>query len=105
MWPIQGRQTLVKAVSVVVNCALPLDDRLTEVKVWSYKVKRKGSGMVVMQSSQWLPVSTVPGTILPCPVCMPPQGPGVGVGVDVGVGVGLAVGVGVGDGNGTFPAA
>jgi hypothetical protein len=50
---------------MVVNCALPLDDRLTLVKVWSYKVKEKGSDIVVTQSSQWLPMSTVPGTIVP----------------------------------------
>ena len=31
-------QTLVKAVSVVVNCALPLDETLMLLKVWSYKV-------------------------------------------------------------------
>jgi hypothetical protein len=42
---------LVKAASVVVNCALPLDDRLTLVKVWPYKVKGKGSAMVVTVSS------------------------------------------------------
>ena len=32
----------MKAVSVVVNCALPLDDRLIAVKVWSYKRVREG---------------------------------------------------------------
>jgi hypothetical protein len=64
LWSIQGRQVLVKVVSVVVNWALPLDDRLTLVKVWSYKVKEKGSDMVVTQS-QWLLMSTVPGTIVP----------------------------------------
>jgi hypothetical protein len=42
---------LVKVVSVVVNCALPLDDRLIEVKLWSYKVKGKGSATVVTVSS------------------------------------------------------
>src|SRR5580765_2338152 len=50
-WPVHGRHWLVKAVSVVVNCALPLDDRLTLVKVWPYKVKGKGSAMVVTVSS------------------------------------------------------
>jgi len=44
---------------------LPLDDRLTDVKLRSYSVKENGSAMVVMQSSQWLPISVVPGTIPP----------------------------------------
>jgi hypothetical protein len=85
-----------------------LDDKLTEVKVWPYKVKGKGSATVVTQSSHWLPGrSVVPGTIEP-PICImvrPAQGIGVGVGVTVDVGDGLAVGVGVGDGNGTIPGA
>jgi hypothetical protein len=33
-----GRQLLVKLVNRVMNWALPLDDRLTLVKLWSYKV-------------------------------------------------------------------
>lgn len=98
---------MVKALSVVINWALPLDDRLIEVKVWPYKVKGKGSARVVTVSSPWLPMSVVPGTMLPLISTMvrPAQGIGVGVGVGVFVGVGLAVGVGVGDGSGTFPAA
>ena len=48
---VHGRHWLLKAVSVVTNCALPLDDRLTEVKVWSYNVYEKGSEMVVTVSS------------------------------------------------------
>ena len=32
----------MKVVSVVVNWALPLDDRLIAVKVWSYKRVREG---------------------------------------------------------------
>ena len=46
-----GRQTLVKVVSVVTNWAFPLEDRLVLVKVWPYKVKGKGSAMVVTVSS------------------------------------------------------
>ena len=42
---------MVKAVSVVVNCALPLDDRLMFVKVWSYSVYEKGNATVVTVSS------------------------------------------------------
>src|SRR6266481_3867710 len=63
--------------------------------------------MAVIQSSQWLPVSVVPGTIgsVPPVIVSGVQGPKVGVGVGQGVGVGLAVGVGVGDGAGTFPGA
>jgi hypothetical protein len=38
LWLVHGRHWLVKVVSVVVNCALPLDDRLTDVKAWPYKV-------------------------------------------------------------------
>ena len=37
----------MKVASVVMNCALPLDDRLIEVKVWPYKVNGKGSATVV----------------------------------------------------------
>ena len=48
---VHGRHWLVKVVSVVINWALPLDDRLTEVKVWSYKVNGKGSATVVTVSS------------------------------------------------------
>ena len=53
--------------------------------------------MVVMQSSQWLPVSVVPGTIVPVPevIVSGVQGVKVAVGVGVGVGVKVAVGVGV----------
>jgi len=38
LWVVHGRHWLVKVASVVVNWALPLDDRLIEVKLWSYKV-------------------------------------------------------------------
>jgi hypothetical protein len=48
---VHGRHWLVKPASVVVNWALPLDDRLIEVKVWPYKVKGKGSATVVTVSS------------------------------------------------------
>ena len=56
---------MAKPESMVVNWALPLDDRFTELNVWLYKVKGKGSDIVVTQSSQWLPMSVVPGTIVP----------------------------------------
>jgi len=51
--------------------------------------------MVVMQSSQWLPVSAVPGTIRSVPEVIVMVQLTVGVGVGVGVGVNVAVGVGV----------
>jgi len=53
--------------------------------------------MVVIQSSQWLPVSVVPGTIgsVPPVIVSGVQGVKVAVGVGVGVGVKVAVGVGV----------
>ena len=58
--------------------------------------------MVVIQSSQWLPVSVVPGTIgsVPPVIVTGVQGVKVAVGVGVGVGVKVAVGVGVGVGVG-----
>ena len=57
--------------------------------------------IVVTQSSQWLPMSVVPGTIVPVISVMAIwQGDTVWVGVGVGVGVNVAVGVGVGVGVG-----
>ena len=70
-----------------------------------------------MQSSQWLPVSVVPGTIVSVPAVIVywlqvAVGDGVGVGVnvavavavavDVGEGLAVAEGVGVGDGAGDW---
>jgi hypothetical protein len=46
-----GKQLLVNEASVVVNWALPFDDRLIEVNVWPYKVKGKGNAIVVTVSS------------------------------------------------------
>ena len=60
-----GRHTLVKALSMFVNWALPLEDRLIKLKLWSYSVKGNGRDIVVTQSSQWLKVSVAPGTMLP----------------------------------------
>ena len=42
---------MVKALSVVVNCALPLDDRLMLVNAWPYRLNENGSGIVVTRSS------------------------------------------------------
>src|SRR5207237_2412634 len=65
--------------------------------VLPYNWNENGRAMVVMQSSQWLPVSVVPGTIVSVPVVIVIglQGVKVAVGVGVGVGVKVAVGVGV----------
>src|SRR6266446_7642188 len=58
--------------------------------------------MAVIQSSQWLPVSVVPGTIgsVPPVIVSGVQGPKVGVGVGVGVNVAVGVGVRVDVGDG-----
>ena len=50
LWPLHGRQTFVARAEVVVNCALPLDDRLMLVKVVPYSVYENGSEMVVTRS-------------------------------------------------------
>ena len=60
----------------------------------------KGRVTCVVQSSQWLPMSVVPGTIVSVPGVMT-YWQTTGVGVAVGVGVD----VGVGDGVGTCPGA
>jgi hypothetical protein len=51
LWVVHGRHWLVKAVSVVMNWALPLDDRFTLVKFVPYKLYVKGNAMVVTVSS------------------------------------------------------
>ena len=49
--------------------ALPLDDTVMLLKVWSYRlVRRMAVRSWSLQSSQWLPMSVTPGTILP-PIC------------------------------------
>ena len=78
------------------------------VKLCPYRVTEKGRAMTVLQSSQWLPMSVIPGTNVPLPVVklQSPQGGVVGVGVTlpwehaeaVAVGDGVGLGVGVGDG-------
>lgn len=65
-----GKQTLASDELAVVNCKLPLELTFAVVKVWPYTVIGKGSVIAVVQSSQWLPVSVVPGTIAPAPDVM-----------------------------------
>ena len=48
---VNGKHWLRKVASEVVNCALPLDDRLIELKVWSYNVYEKGNAIVTTVSS------------------------------------------------------
>jgi len=95
--PVAGKQVLLKVEPLAMNCALPLESRSTLEKVWSYSLTGKGSAKVVKQSSQWLPVSVVPATIVPVAVAteycaVPPQTVGVTVGVFVLVRVAVLVG-------------
>ncbi len=46
-----------------MNCALPLLLSTTLVYVAPYIEIGNGSGTLVVQSSQWLPMSVIPGTI------------------------------------------
>lgn len=79
-----------------------MEPTLTVVNVWSYRVKGNGSVTPVLQSSQWFPVSVVPGTMLPLDTLETEYDPahavavGVGVGAMVAVAVAVAVAVGVG---------
>ena len=42
LWVVHGRHWLVKVVSVVVNCALPLDDRLIAGETLVVQGEREG---------------------------------------------------------------
>jgi hypothetical protein len=50
---------------VVTNCILPFELRVALVNVPSYRFTGKGRVIGTEQSSQWLPVSVVPGTRVP----------------------------------------
>jgi hypothetical protein len=92
-----GKQTLEKLVLLEPNCMLPLELTRAVVNVMSYSVMGNGAVMTTVQSSQWLPVSSVPGTIV-----APVEGliwywkQGFGVLVTVGVLVAVRVFVAVG---------
>src|SRR5215472_12237560 len=87
-WPAQGKQVEANWESPETNCAVPLESRATMLVVLPYNVTGNGRVTGTTQSSQWLPMSVVPGTMASVPRVMTYwQGPGVGVGVDVGVGV------------------
>jgi len=62
-----GQATAGKALLLVPKAKMPLDPTVALVKVWSYRVTENGSEMTVVQSSQWFPVSVVPGTSVPVP--------------------------------------
>ena len=64
----EGKQAFVNAVFDVTNCRLPLEMAFTEVYDCPYRVNGKGMAMATEQSSQALPVLTVPGTIVPVAV-------------------------------------
>jgi len=55
-------------VSGVPKASMPLEPTVAEVKLWPYKVTRKGKGMAIPQSSQSIPRLLVPGTNVPVPV-------------------------------------
>jgi len=65
--PAAGRQVLLNTELPVPNCNVPFESTLTLLKVWSYRVYANGRVTEVKQSSQWLPVSSVPGTIVAVP--------------------------------------
>src|SRR4029077_4596375 len=93
-----GIHTVTNVLSLVTNCALPFEERSTLPYVFPYNWKLNGRVTVVMQSSQCLPLSVVPATMVSVPAVIVYWLPGQGVRVAVGVGVGVgeAVGVGVG---------
>jgi hypothetical protein len=104
-WPVQGKQVGLYRESPVTNCAVPLESRATMLVVLPYNVTGNGRLICVTQSSQWLPMSVVPGTMVSVPGVMKywqafAVGVGVGLGLDVAVGVGVGVAVGVGAGVG-----
>jgi len=60
---VLGKHSLVKAVAVVANCKLPLEEAFTLVKVWSYSRNGKGMAIALTKSSQLEPgTSVVAGT-------------------------------------------
>ena len=63
MAAVWGRQVLLKVLTLLRNCNVPLESALAVLKVWSYSRKGKGRVMALTQSSQLEPVTkVVPGT-------------------------------------------
>jgi hypothetical protein len=66
--PANGRQTLFAPVLVPTSCKLPLELAFTTepgANVCPYTVTANGMPMVLVQSSQLLPMVAVPGEIAP----------------------------------------
>src|SRR5437588_4297759 len=91
----EGRHSLPLSGALPLNCKSPFELTFTSVKFLSYRRYVNGSVTEVVQSSQWLPISTVPGTIVPVACTRtywpPPHTVCVGVGVKVGVAEGMRV--------------
>src|SRR5688572_634646 len=83
----RGRQWLFPEALLLRNCRLPLELTLAVVNVWSYSRTGNGKAIAVVQSSQWLPVSVMPGMITEpvedTTLYCPPVGQAVGVAVAV----------------------
>ena len=58
----KGEHVIPKPAASTPKVRWPFDPALAVVKVWSYSVTEKGSVIGVSQSSQWLPMSSTPGT-------------------------------------------
>jgi hypothetical protein len=58
---------MLKPKKVAPKCSCPFEPAEAWLKIWPYRVTGKGSGMVVPQSSQLLPMSVTPGTSAPLP--------------------------------------
>src|SRR3954463_5404320 len=59
-----GRQ-VPRLAALLENCRLPFEPTFAVVNGCPYRLYVKGSAIPVVQSSQWLPVSLVPATMLP----------------------------------------
>jgi hypothetical protein len=58
------RQPWLKEAEAVVSCKLPLEPTFPVLNVWPYTLTGNGNVIAVVQSSQWLVVSVVPGVIV-----------------------------------------
>jgi hypothetical protein len=59
---VLGQQVMPELLNSVPKVSWPFEPALAVVKVWSYRVTGKGSVIVVLQLSQWLPMSVAAGT-------------------------------------------
>src|SRR3954453_14326348 len=58
-----GRQE-PRLAALLENCRLPFEPTFAVVNGCPYRLYVKGSAIPVVQSSQWLPVSVVPATMM-----------------------------------------